>query len=128
MYFYLIQLENGKLYALKNRHKNLDLNKLPSIDWLLIHRPIKVLVHRKSNSMKINDYVIYYMDIYGIDNVRGGDYINVALPNKVKVEICKRGRTIKNKYVAHNVPRKYTLWQRFLDCIYGIDVDEEPLI
>tara|TARA_B100001758_G_C18309042_1_gene556748 strand:+ start:815 stop:1120 length:306 start_codon:yes stop_codon:yes gene_type:complete len=51
-----------------------------NIHWLTIYKPMQLLyIEHFFNIEKLNKTVINYMYIYGIENVRGGDYSNVIL-------------------------------------------------
>lgn len=55
--------------------------------WLNLHKPIDIhkLYHITTPFIKIDDYIINYMKQYGINNVRGGKYINPILnDNEIK--------------------------------------------
>ncbi len=48
--------------------------------WTKLYKPISILEHFESRDKFIEDtWTKKYMDLYGIDNVRGGSYSNVIL-------------------------------------------------
>lgn len=57
-----------------------------SRDWLVAHRPLKVLVvYPNSTSFDEDKYVKMFMKYYGVENVRGGSYSSILLdPNAKK--------------------------------------------
>ena len=80
---YILQLENGKYYVGKT--KNMDVRYRQHLNgngslWTKIHKPIKIEREIPNCSHFDEDrYVKEYMSIYGIDNVRGGTYIQEKL-------------------------------------------------
>ena len=83
---YVLELENGKYYVgTTNRPLNdriLEHFNECGSEWTRIHYPIKV-IETKYNVDKYDEdkYTKLYMDKYGIDNVRGGSYVSVVLPD-----------------------------------------------
>ena len=59
-----------------------------NVSWLNIYKPIQIVhIEHFFNLNKLNNCVIYYMFVYGIENVRGGSYSNINLSNEQYVEI-----------------------------------------
>jgi len=85
---YVLQLEDDKYYIgkakdVKERFKQHQFGKGSS--WTKEYKPLKILetrpmvgVHDENNTTKD------YMKKYGIDNVRGGSYCQVELPEEVE--------------------------------------------
>jgi len=84
---YLLELENGKYYIGKtnktvkerfNEHKNGK-----GSEWTSLHRPIRILGTKtwQVDEYDEDKYTKKYMDKYGIENVRGGSYVSVKLPD-----------------------------------------------
>jgi hypothetical protein len=86
MILYIYKLQFNKYYLGLSKdfisifYKHFD-NK-NKITWLNMYKPIKILdiIHFKT-FYDLNNYVIYYMYLYGIDNVRGGIYNNIIFDN-----------------------------------------------
>ena len=104
MYFYLIKLDNNKYYILYSTSKTFDIKELmtfEAIDWVLINKPI-VIVKKilYTGHYNVNDYVLEYMNIYGKDYVRGGDYSDVILSshqNNLLSTVLKKGKALLKK-------------------------------
>jgi hypothetical protein len=53
---------------------------LENVMWMNIYKPIELLyIQHFLNTEQLNSCVLHYMYIYGIENVRGGDYSNIIL-------------------------------------------------
>jgi hypothetical protein len=51
-----------------------------SIHWMNMYKPMQLVhIDHFFNLKMLNNCVIYYMYIYGIENVRGGIYSNIIL-------------------------------------------------
>lgn len=62
-----------------------------NIPWMDIYKPIKLLhIEHFFNLKMLNNCVIYYMYIYGIENVRGGIYSDLILNLNQYNEITKQ--------------------------------------
>lgn len=84
---YLLELENGKYYIGKtNRPVKERFNEHKSgkgSDWTSLHKPIRILGTKtwQVDAYDEDKYTKKYMDKYGIENVRGGSYVSVKLPD-----------------------------------------------
>ena len=89
MFFYLLRLENDKYYILFNPNEHFDINDVIIIhsDWLCMNRPIEIIDRIKYIGQTIDQVVVKYMNIYGVDSVRGGSYIDIRLSSKQKNNI-----------------------------------------
>src|SRR5438309_9997168 len=96
LYIYVLFLENNKYYVGKtnnverryNEHLNGRVDDLGS-EWTKLFKPIKLIHYEEINGGEFSGYLedIFtkkYMKKYGIDNVRGGTYVNIELNNEVK--------------------------------------------
>lgn len=82
-YIYYILLENSKFYVASYKTKTITIDDIKATsalsgpDWLLINRPLTIIKIIESNPLFLmEDYVINYMSIEGIQNVRGSIYIS----------------------------------------------------
>lgn len=83
---YVLELEDGKYYV-GTTTRSVDDRFLEHINecgsaWSKKHKPISV-IETKENVDKYDEdkYTKMYMDKYGIDNVRGGSYVSIQLPD-----------------------------------------------
>jgi predicted GIY-YIG superfamily endonuclease len=83
VFIYVLQLQQGKYYVGKTdnpqfrmeRHFNSDGSK-----WTMKYRPIHLVeLIPNCDDYDEDKYTRRYMDMYGIDNVRGGSFISVEL-------------------------------------------------
>lgn len=85
---YVLQLEGGKYYIGKTSDvmKRFEQHKSGSgAAWTRTHKPIKMLECRALNGdHDENNVTKDYMKKYGINNVRGGSYTQVSLPDDVE--------------------------------------------
>jgi hypothetical protein len=62
-----------------------------SIPWMNMYKPMQLVhIDHFFNLKMLNNCVIYYMYIYGIENVRGGIYSNIILNLNQYNEITKK--------------------------------------
>lgn len=90
---YVLELKNHKYYIGKSINVNSRLDDHFSNHgsvWTMIHKPIRVVevIHNISKYDE-DKYTIMYMDMYGIDNVRGGSFCKIKLPYNEKQLIIK---------------------------------------
>jgi len=86
---YTLELENGKYYVgrtnvhvpkkriLKHFHEE-------GSKWTKLHKPIRILSQLKGDEFDEEKYTLIAMENYGIDNVRGGSYCKIELPQHEK--------------------------------------------
>lgn len=100
-YIYYILLENKKYYVTSYNTKLMTIDDIKATsalggpDWLLINRPLAIIKIVASNPLfSMEDYVLNYMSIEGIQNVRGSIYINCYIsPETENLIISKMNRT-----------------------------------
>lgn len=96
---YILQLENGKYYVGKTDDVAKRYSEHKSgrgSEWTRLYKPIKMLETRKVISEEDeNATTKELMKKYGIDNVRGGSFVQKELPDFVKktLELEQRGNT-----------------------------------
>lgn len=59
--------------------------------WTKKYEPIKIFeTIENCDGFNEDKYVLKMMSIHGIDNVRGGSYVQIELPNEEKILLQKR--------------------------------------
>ena len=137
LYFYFVHLNNDKYYVLLFENNNLTLNNLynnisPMPDWLLINAPIKVLDRIKyTGNFSLDDYVMLYMNKFGVDNVRGGTFSDVILSPEQKHKInikmnsmCSKRHEVKNKTCYEIVCNMFTNKKDYEKPLLNLDSNE----
>ena len=81
---FVIKCQEEKYYlGLSNNFVSVffkHLENFENVDWMNIYKPIElVYIEQFFNIEMLNNCVIRYMEYYGIENVRGGDYSNTIL-------------------------------------------------
>lgn len=89
---YVVKLDNGKYFighTKKTRNLPEQIEKL-NIEWLKIN-PIKQIlkVYNHCDKYDVDKYTKKYMEVYGVENVRGGSYYNVNI-RKEELEQIKK--------------------------------------
>jgi len=91
LYLYILQLENDKTLLHISSNNNLD-NEFLFLQCQIIYefakenKPIKTMdIMKLSTLLEVDYYVKRYMLYYGIENVRGGSYIN----NEIQPDVYK---------------------------------------
>ena len=93
---YALQLENGKIYVGKSDNVEQRIRSHfngSGSAWTQKHAPVKVLEIRENVSRFEEDKMTKeYMEKYGVDNVRGGAYTQINLPEKTKESLRREIR------------------------------------
>ena len=80
---YILKLQNNKYYVGKTNNikkRILEHESGSGCLWTSIYKPIKIInVFANVSSFDEDKYVKEYMQLYGIDNVRGGSYVSQDL-------------------------------------------------
>jgi GIY-YIG catalytic domain len=83
VYIYVLQLEHGKYYVGKTTQPNVRLDahsQGAGSTWTKMHKPIKLLrLIPDCDDYDEDKYTRFYMDKYGIENVRGGSFVTPTL-------------------------------------------------
>jgi hypothetical protein len=101
---YVLKLENGKYFigytiSLKNLREQLEKK---NIKWLQKNSFIKILkVYNNCDKFDVDKYTKKYMELYGIENVRGGSYYHFKLNENVIKQIEKEF-DISNQNIYEN--------------------------
>jgi hypothetical protein len=100
---YILLLENDKIYI--GRTSNFERRYDEHINgkgswWTQKHKPVKILdKYICSNSFEEDTFVKIYMGEYGIENVRGGSYVQDKLDDNQIELLQKEIRFAKNQCV-----------------------------
>lgn len=84
LYMYFLSLENDKMF-LHTDYKR-DYDEILTIcerdyEFVQIYKPIKVILTLEINDLyDIDKYVKIFMHMFGINDIRGGSYIEIDLP------------------------------------------------
>ena len=87
---YVLKLENGKYFigyckTLKNIREQLESKGL---SWIKENPYVKILkVYNNCDKFDVDKYTKKYMDVYGIENVRGGSYYESELSSEIQFQI-----------------------------------------
>jgi hypothetical protein len=97
--FYIIELQNNRWYIGYSIDINRAIEDHRSL-WSMIHGPIVNIQRIETSRHDLLDVVVFkYMKMYGIDNVRGGSYTYIVLPdhqiNYLKTNMCKYDISLK---------------------------------
>jgi len=101
IYLYVLQLEHNKFYV--GRTANLDKRINDHVlgygsEWTKRFRVLNLIEYHILNDVFDEDkYVKKYMNMYGIDNVRGGTYSTTVLSIDQKKYICAELKTANNQ-------------------------------
>ena len=101
VFIYILELENKKYYVGKTTNPNFRLEQHfnnSGSQWTKKYKPLKILELKPNcDDYDEDKYTRMYMDKYGINNVRGGSYVQIKL-DKVTIENLEkmnRGTTDK---------------------------------
>jgi|SRR6516162_9350438 hypothetical protein len=85
---YVLQCQDNKYYVGKTQHPNFRLDQHfnhQGSQWTIKYKPIKVLkLIEKCDSFDEDKYTRILMSQFGVDNVRGGSYCQIDLPEETK--------------------------------------------
>lgn len=101
VYIYVLQLENNKWYIGKTTNPNQRIDSHFTSNgstWTKLHRPIR-LHHLIPDCDDYDEdkYTKIYMDKYGIDNVRGGSYVQINLDDSLIDNLNRLSRGTNDK-------------------------------
>lgn len=90
---YILRLEQGKYYVGKTTNPDFRIESHFNSEgsaWTKLYKPIEVLeIIPDCDEYDENKYTQIYMSLFGIDNVRGGSFVQVNLSNDEKRMIQK---------------------------------------
>ena len=101
VFIYILELENNKYYIGKTTNPDFRLEQhfnSSGSQWTKKYKPIKILELKPNcDDYDEDKYTRMYMDKYGVNNVRGGSYVQIKL-DKVTIEnLEKMKRTTMDK-------------------------------
>ena len=87
VYIYVLKLKNNKYYVGKTKN---TLKRIQShiqgngSTWTTKYKPIEIIEQINGDDFDEDKYTKMYMKKYGIDNVRGGSYVQIKLSSSQK--------------------------------------------
>jgi hypothetical protein len=103
LYIYILLLQLGKYYIGETDIHYFKLNDTTvyNNDWTFKYKPIKIIdIISNVNNTDVDKYTLHYMNMHGIDNVRGGQYYYFNLSNEQTIKIQS---SINCKIKNHNI-------------------------
>jgi hypothetical protein len=101
VYIYILELENKKYYVGKTNNPNFRLEQHFSSSgsqWTKKYKPIKILeLIENCDEYDEDKYTRIYMDRYGINNVRGGSYVQINLDKSTIENLKKMNKSVTDK-------------------------------
>ena len=92
VYIYVLKLQQNKYYIGKTNNPSFRIDSHFQSDgsaWTKIYKPIEFELIPNCDEYDENKYTQIYMSQYGIDNVRGGSFVQVELCEKDKETLQK---------------------------------------
>ncbi|CAM9106865.1 unnamed protein product [Sphacelaria rigidula] len=101
---YVLRLEGGKFYVGKTNNVSKryreHLAGYKSSSWTRKYKPISIEeVYSDADSLDEDKITVKYMMAHGIENVRGGPYVSIKLPDETLRDIVQRIRMASNRCV-----------------------------
>jgi hypothetical protein len=100
MWIYILQLEHDKYYVGKTSNPEYRIenhNTGHGSEWTKLYKPISIIeLIPNCDDFDEDKYVIMSMNKYGIDNVRGGSFSQIVLPNNTKDHLLQMTRGSQN--------------------------------
>lgn len=101
VFIYILKLEKGKYYIGKTNNPDIRINehftKNCASQWTKKYKPIKVeKIIPNCDNYDEDSYTLRYMNIYGIENVRGGQFVRLKLTNIDLIYIKNSMRSSNN--------------------------------
>ena len=104
----ILELEKDKFFILKTNNSNYNLNNFnkDSYTFTIKYPPKSVFkIITDCDIFDLDKYIKKYMDKYGIDNVRGGSYLNEYL-TPLENSSLKKELWIANNVYSDNLEKK----------------------
>lgn len=104
---YVIRLQDGKYYIGKTS-KTIDDRFAEHCsghgsEWTQLHRPIEVVESKVGDKWEEDSTTLRWMEKYGVDNVRGGSYVQIKLSTEVLQEINRKISSATDKCFVCNL-------------------------
>jgi len=100
LYIYILNLQQGKYYVGKTKNAGFRLDSHFNSEgsaWTKKYKPIKVeKLISNCDDYDEDKYTRIYMDKYGVDNVRGGSFVQVKLNDNTKEALNKMSNGTKD--------------------------------
>jgi hypothetical protein len=100
MYIYVLKLEEEKYYIGRTENPDFRLEQHfngNASAWTNKYKPVQILQLYTGDNGDEDKYVIKYMDLYGIDNVRGGTFSQIEFDDETKRLLTKMCYSLGNK-------------------------------
>ena len=101
VFIYILKLEQGKYYVGKTNNPEYRLNNHfneNGSSWTKKYKPINILkLIPNCDNYDEDKYTKKYMDIYGINNVRGGSYCSINLDEATINQLNKISNSTNDK-------------------------------
>jgi cellular nucleic acid-binding protein len=124
---YILKLEGGKYYVGKSNDPYKRFNEHlygSGSAWTRQHKPIKIeKIIPSASSFDEDKYTKEYMSKYGIDNVRGGTYVETKLNPEQHASLQKEIWSANNKCTKCGRNSHFVA-----DCFATTDIDGHPII
>lgn len=98
---YVLRLEEEKFYVGKTNNVSKRFREhmtgYKSSSWTRKYKPIKIEeIYHDADSLDEDKITVQYMMNHGIQNVRGGPYVSIKLPEETRKHILQRIRMASN--------------------------------
>jgi hypothetical protein len=100
IYIYILELYNNKFYIGKVNNISSIVNDICNnkFEWLFYNKPLKIIdIYNFSNDINEDEFVLEFMNIYGVNNVRGGCFKQMNLTFDNTYDIFKTIKIVYNK-------------------------------
>ena len=103
VYIYILQLEQGKYYIGKTNNPQFRIENHFNFNgsasaWTTKYKPIKIIkIIPNCDDYDEDKYTRIYMDNYGINNVRGGSYVQMVLDTTTITHLQQMSNGTNNK-------------------------------
>ena len=100
VYIYILQLEQGKFYVGKTDNPQFRMERHFDSNgsaWTRKYRPVRLVeLIPNCDDYDEDKYTRMYMDMYGIDNVRGGSFVSLELDTQTVRQLTQMKRGTNN--------------------------------